>query len=202
MTIRSAAKSQPSSRRSRDLRDGAVGDTFTPRHQHSAAPSLGLGRRERRDAVKTKPCTKCGVELPLESFHRMGVQRGKLRRRSDCSTCRAAYRRAYRRQPETLERNRHQRAEVLTHYSGFPAICRCCGEREEAFLVIDHINGGGARQRRELGGGSSKFYRWLKSAGFPGGFQVLCHNCNMAKSTRGECPHEKERRGANVQQIA
>jgi hypothetical protein len=24
---------------------------------------------------------------------------------------------------------------------------------------------------------------------FPDGFQVLCHNCNLAKGYYGECPH-------------
>jgi hypothetical protein len=38
-------------------------------------------------------------------------------------------------------------------------------------------------------GGGYRAYRWLKDRGYPGGFRVLCHNCNFA-TTRGVCPHQ------------
>jgi hypothetical protein len=60
------------------------------------------------------------------------------------------------------------------------------------FLVIDHVFGGGNSHRRELGYSGSPFYYWLVKHGYPDGYQVLCHNCNFAKS-HGGCPHEKER---------
>ncbi len=77
---------------------------------------------------------------------------------------------------------------VFAAYGG--AQCRCCGEPERLFLSIDHINGGGARQRRELGPG--ELYRWLLRNNFPPGYQVLCHNCNFGKHwNNGICPHKK-----------
>ncbi len=75
----------------------------------------------------------------------------------------------------------------------------CCGETHEAFLAIDHVNEDGAAHRRELGMipgkgfSSTKFFRWLRDKGYPqdGRFQVLCHNCNFAKSHYpGGCPHQ------------
>jgi hypothetical protein len=33
-------------------------------------------------------------------------------------------------------------------------------------------------------------YRWLAKKNFPEGFQVLCANCNVAKSQNGVCPHQ------------
>ncbi len=74
---------------------------------------------------------------------------------------------------------------VLEHYG---ARCQCCGETQYEFLAIDHINGGGLAHRRSIPGQS--VYRWLRKNNFPEGFQVLCHNCNMAKAFYGKCPHE------------
>ena len=36
-------------------------------------------------------------------------------------------------------------------------------------------------------GGAGQYWS-LVSRGFPAGYQVLCHNCNFAKS-HGGCPH-------------
>ena len=44
---------------------------------------------------------------------------------------------------------------------------------------------------RKSGAGAS-FYRWLKQNRFPPGLQVLCHNCNLAKSAYGSCPHTRK----------
>lgn len=82
-----------------------------------------------------------------------------------------------------------QRTAALQAYSngGDPA-CACCGEREPIFLALDHINGGGGKQHRELGGGG--FYTWLRKNGYPAGFRILCHNCNMGRQLNGGiCPH-------------
>jgi hypothetical protein len=42
--------------------------------------------------------------------------------------------------------------EVLIHYNGNPPRCACCGETEERFLTIDHINNDGAEHRRKVMG--------------------------------------------------
>jgi len=80
------------------------------------------------------------------------------------------------------------RQRVLDAYGGQ---CVCCGETDEAFLGIDHINGGGNRHRAEIGGGGNGLYLWLGRHGYPAGFQVFCHNCNQAKSRPVGCPHQK-----------
>jgi hypothetical protein len=102
----------------------------------------------------------------------------------------------YRRTPEKNRyRREHRRAirvRVLTHYG---AKCVCCGEIEMRFLTIDHILGGGFAHLRELKGkgghGSEKLWRWLISKNYPDGFQVLCLNCNFAKTWYGNCPHRE-----------
>ncbi len=58
--------------------------------------------------------------------------------------------------------------------------CDICKTSFIEFLVIDHIEGGGCRHRRELGNhGSHRFYLWLMKNGYPPGYRVLCHNCNL-----------------------
>jgi hypothetical protein len=95
--------------------------------------------------------------------------------------------------------NQRDRRIVLEHYGGKPARCACCGESTYEFLAIDHINGGGNQHRKRLSSPNTKsgtfssreFYRMLKTQGFPAGYQVLCHNCNMAKGFYGKCPHQR-----------
>lgn len=48
-------------------------------------------------------------------------------------------------------------------------------------LTIDHINGGGAKHRKQLGNSASRFYRWLIKHNYPEGYQVLCMNCEWIK---------------------
>lgn len=78
--------------------------------------------------------------------------------------------------------------EVLNAYGG--SICVCCGEKEVVFLCIDHIGGGGSQHRLSIGHKGKNFWRWLKNNKFPPGYQVLCHNCNMAIRWGKTCPHQ------------
>jgi len=82
---------------------------------------------------------------------------------------------------------RHKlRAEAIRRYGGK---CVCCGETEPLFLCIDHTNGGGNKHRKIMK--DKSIGDWLKRNNYPKGFQVLCHNCNMAKGIYGKCPHNK-----------
>lgn len=90
-----------------------------------------------------------------------------------------------------LELNRRYamkiRTQVLEHYGNR---CACCGETENHFLSIDHINGGGTEHRKTIG--SRNIYRWLWKNNYPDGFQLLCYNCNLAKGFYGICPHQEK----------
>jgi hypothetical protein len=83
------------------------------------------------------------------------------------------------------------RRTALVRYSGDPPHCTCCGEKELVFLAIDHIGGGGGQHRKTMN--ASTIYTWLKREGYPDGFRVLCHNCNMATRWNRPCPHEREK---------
>lgn len=79
---------------------------------------------------------------------------------------------------------------VIEHYGGTPPKCACCGETERTFLVLDHINGNGTKQRKKLGTGHAVF-RWIVKNGFPDEYQVLCSNCNLSKMrNKGQCAHK------------
>jgi len=85
---------------------------------------------------------------------------------------------------------------VLSHYSKILSnsdipCCRCCGENEFLiFLTIDHItNRKNTTHKKGLGGVA--MYRYLRDNNYPSGYQVLCVNCNSAKSDSGICPHKR-----------
>ncbi len=83
------------------------------------------------------------------------------------------------------------RLEVIAAYGGE---CVCCGESAHEFLSIDHIYNDGALERNSPGGSSRGhgLYRRLKREGFPRDrYQLLCYNCNYAKSRYGVCPHQR-----------
>ena len=95
---------------------------------------------------------------------------------------------------KSREFQQKRKLSIIKHYSLGEFKCACCGETEIGFLSIDHIGGGGTKQKKELGGGGNMIHRWITRNNFPVGFQILCYNCNMSKGALGECPHETERR--------
>jgi hypothetical protein len=86
-----------------------------------------------------------------------------------------------------------RKTRVLEYYSQSPPTCACCGEKEMKFLALDHINNDGAKHRKQIKAreGGAIIYRWVEKNNYPPMFQVLCFNCNWAKSKYGECPHKR-----------
>ena len=87
------------------------------------------------------------------------------------------------------------RREMLDAYG---KKCACCGETEEIFLCLDHVNGNGGEERRLLSNGrpwsNVPVLRRLKKAGWPQeGYRILCANCNMATMHARVCPHQSGR---------
>jgi hypothetical protein len=143
--------------------------------------------------MEEKTCTKCGKAKNLEEFRRDSTRASG--HKQPCLECWRQHERARKRQRSynrTYEAGKRQRlkAKVLQAYGGQ---CVCCGEDTPEFLTVDHINNDGAEHRRQLNMSSGgRFYRWLKTQGFPrDSFQLLCFNCNCAKGYFGECPHQR-----------
>lgn len=89
-------------------------------------------------------------------------------------------------QKENIKKsNMKARLECLNHYSNGIPKCVCCEEKEIMFLALDHIDGGGNKHRK----GKGNITRWIIKNNFPPIFQILCHNCNLAKGFYGKCPH-------------
>lgn len=136
----------------------------------------GVSRTIRRQQWRTAGlCTECGADpLPdtkLCQIHTNSVSRRKAKFREEVKLA------------------------VLSHYSKGNPRCGCCGETELDFLTIDHIEGGGNKHRKQVGG---IFTLWLKKQGYPNGYRVLCFNCNIARGLFGTCPHERVAKGEGV----
>ena len=106
----------------------------------------------------------------------------------------AAYAKSYREShPEHLKRmaekavlKRHNLRKAVIAVLG--GRCTCCGEATPEFLAVDHVHNNGADHRKQMA--RETLLRWLKANGPHPDFQLLCHNCNMAKSW-GLCPHKR-----------
>lgn len=119
-----------------------------------------------------KFCGSCQRKLSLASYAKNKQNMDGLQ--AACFDCARA---------ATNNYNFEVRRAALNAYG---SKCVCCGEAEFKFLAIDHIDGIGVKQRKAQGGAIG---HWLKKHKYPAGFQVLCHNCNMAKGFYGGCPH-------------
>lgn len=117
-------------------------------------------------------------------------------KQSRCRPCFNDYQNERRKDPVLRRRqaeqvaasNRRLKLRVIEAYGG---VCRCCGESNPAFLVLDHVNDDGAEQRKIAGRKAS--WRWARDRGYPKTLQLLCANCNMAKQFNpGGCPHRPE----------
>jgi len=166
-----------------------------------------------RDNEKFTICSKCREQSKIGQrkirstriTEGLCVRCGKVPIVDGYKTCEECTKKAYayhKRDPKAIARARENyrkvKDEVFLAYGGYK--CACCGEEEQSFLCIDHINGGGEKHRTEIGVGvrGRNMYTWLKKNGFPPGFQVLCHNCNMGKYLNGGiCPHQTAKRAGS-----
>lgn len=64
--------------------------------------------------------------------------------------------------------------------------CTCCGFKNRLALTMDHINGGGRKEREVVFGGH--MWATIIKLGFPDHLQIHCANCNMAKLSGIACP--------------
>lgn len=74
------------------------------------------------------------------------------------------------------ERVKKQRDKIIELLG---AICKC-GYTDNRALNIDHINGGGTKERKKVGGGYYTFVLKQLNAGSKD-YQLLCCNCNQIK---------------------
>ncbi len=131
---------------------------------------------------KGRPCVPCKDESAKRNSQRKAE--GKCFRCSNpsregktlCPSCMEAQ----------MIRNAQVRQDVL---DGYGARCVCCGETEEGFLTLDHVQG---RKRGQPSG--LQAYWEAKKGGYPPTFQILCYNCNMGREHQQSrvCPHQQK----------
>ncbi len=128
--------------------------------------------------VTIRVCFDCKRQLSLNNFH-ADVSR-LYHKGYRCKECASINRKL-----DTLKLRR----KVLALYGNQ---CICCGESQYEFLSLDHVNGGGRKHRENINKGGHTFYAWLLKQEYqPNVYQILCHNCNLAKGFYGQCPHEE-----------
>lgn len=77
--------------------------------------------------MKTKICTKCGKELPIEDFNWRNKEKGT--RRSECKTCHTDF------MKEVYENKNKTVSEIKKNLK-----CAKCGEEREYCLDFHHID--------------------------------------------------------------
>jgi len=153
-----------------------------------------MNEKEKSDSKKdsTIPvCIKCGIILTDDNWYASHRKKHFY----ICKKCVIKYAKKWNqnnrdKHNQSQKEGRHRlRDEVINRYGGK---CVCCGETRKEYLTIDHKNGNGRKQKREIGARTSQeFYRWLKQNNYPEGFQVLCFNCNCGKGNYNACPHKE-----------
>lgn len=143
----------------------------------------------RQDRQTCAKCAAQGVKSQKKLLARLAAQ-------GICTTCRKAPARPRRHNCAECNRQilsqralkyRADRSDALDYYGGK---CRCCGEDNVVFLQFDHIYGGGGQHRKLDLIASNNMGMWLRRHGYPDWIQLLCANCNYARSTNGICPHD------------
>jgi hypothetical protein len=82
------------------------------------------------------------------------------------------------------KRNQFLREVVISHYGNGLVKCVLCDEKRFPALTIDHINGGGTKERKSTKRIGSTFYKWLIDNGFPNGYRTLCMSCQFVERDR------------------
>lgn len=82
------------------------------------------------------------------------------------------------------------RQPVLKHYG---KVCKCCGEKTEKLLTLDHVNNDGKEHRERFRGVTYKIFKDVIDKKFPKDYQILCMNCNWGRSCFGICPHKHKK---------
>lgn len=143
-------------------------------------------------------CEEFGVSYSCaqKSIHRRGVNRRIIVAERGCQDC------GTHDLPKNKNNNhgyhicnkcyniRHKKLRLRLRKEIIDALggkCECCGETSFYFLTVDHINGGGNKERRMIGNGNYPFY--LKREGYPKDkYRCLCMNCNHVFGIYGYCP--------------
>lgn len=114
------------------------------------------GRRVDTDEINTRDASKDGFVVECKKCYRTRISNVSI------------YVKKY---SQTLNNS------VILKYGG---CCAICGEKELSFLCIDHINGGGTKDKKNRT--KAAIYVDLRDNDRFSQYRVLCHNCNQSIS--------------------
>ena len=188
-------------------------DTFIEKsglaHWYSGQDGIGTickkcYQRKNREIPKPGKCVRCGVEETKQDWRHekegticircYNKERSKIPQPGLCPICKVTEHKGswenhegYGRVCKSCAswiRGRKIKVETLAHYSGGSIKCNYCGYKKDIdALQLDHIHGGGNKDRKDLGAdGGASYMKILKKKGYPDGYQVLCANCHSIKS--------------------
>lgn len=113
-------------------------------------------------------CKGCGAERDSQHKH--------------CLVCRSR---------DTEKKQAKRQKLKLKVYELYGNACACCGESNQYFLTLDHINRDGHEERRK-GVKQTQLLKSLLQLKRED-IQLLCYNCNCGRErTDGICPHKLE----------
>ena len=159
--------------------EGYTGDRLRRMQEANALRDERLA--EARATRTSKVCAKCKSDLLLEEFYAV---KGRHRLHPYCKKCCSELNKGT--AQSRAERDVYIRRETFRAYGD---ACECCGETRSEFFTIDHIHGGGNKEREGSGGGIV-FYRKLAKLGWPKDkYRLLCYNCHCSLGANGYCPH-------------
>lgn len=146
-------------------------------------------------------CRICGLEAntveELELF--MAHRYSRFGHAMICKTCKLKYTRDWKNKNKDKIRSYRKKRrnkikqKVIDLYGGQ---CSCCGETIIQFLTMDHIEGGGSRDRRKSKNHIDIWRSMVKeyhedSINAKKKYRVLCFNCNCGRVlNNGICPHK------------
>lgn len=142
-------------------------------------------------------CRKCLNTKPAKEFG-WQYQKGARKRRLTCLMCSGHHwsvKGDDQRKQNAANNKAYKLRLWLETVAAYGGKCTCCGETEETFLQLDHVENDGAKHRAELYPDfpksfcGNKVHVWAKQNGWPTILQLHCANCNFAKMRRGVCPH-------------
>jgi hypothetical protein len=147
-----------------------------------------------------KKCCSCKEVKDVSSFVKNKTKKDGLS--TECNDCRKLYLSEYYKvhkqtmlaQSKSKGKERHANAKKLCieYYSNGTNKCICCGESIYEFLSLNHINGGGNKDRKTFKGART-FCEYLVKNNYPNGLNVMCYNCNLSYGFFGYCPHQKHK---------
>lgn len=154
--------------------------------------------------IVSKLCARCKEEKQISEFYNEDLRvlgEGKYCR--NCllialkisSSSNKIPKKSFSKNQHRYDKMRKTKATALREIvlENYGSKCGCCRESNYEFLAIDHVNGDGAKMRRnkEHPATGYSLYKWIIENNFPKIFRILCHNCNQSLGIYGYCPHEK-----------